>query len=177
MAARFFMATLTPSTRMAYGTPPTIRPAGRRKPPGRTDVSQPPNDFDAFLQRRKAASDAFVNGDPDPLAGISAQQSPATLFGPKGDSIEGADKVNAANAGVAGRFKPGSRNTFDVLHKAADGELAYWVGIQRSVVQMDGHDEGVPMDLRVTEIFRREGGQWKLFHRHADRLEAGSPSH
>lgn len=140
-------------------------------------MPQSSNDFDAFLQQRKKASDAFVNGDADPLVRISAQRSPATIFGPKGGAVEGADKVNAANAGVANHFKPGGRNDFDVLHKAADGELGYWVGIQRSVVQMDGHDEGVPMDLRVTEIFRREAGEWKLFHRHADRLESEPPTH
>lgn len=139
-------------------------------------MSRSANDFDEFLQRRKEASDAFVNGDSEPLDRISAQNSPATIFGPKGDCIEGVENVNAANEGVAHHFGRGSRNAFDVMHKDADGDLAYWVGIQRSVVQMDGRDEGVPMDLRVTEIFRREAGEWKLCHRHADRLEPEPPS-
>jgi len=78
--------------------------------------------------------------------------------------------VNAANAKGAQLFKPGGTNTFEVMHMAVDTDLAYWVGIQRSVVNMLGQDSSVPMALRVTEIFRRDGAEWKLIHRHADKL-------
>lgn len=33
-----------------------------------------------------------------------------------------------------------------------------------------GQDKAAPMALRVTHIFRKEEGTWKLVHRHADPL-------
>jgi ketosteroid isomerase-like protein len=33
-----------------------------------------------------------------------------------------------------------------------------------------------PLDLRVTEVFRRADGEWKLVHRHADPLAAREES-
>ena len=68
------------------------------------------DDFEAFMGLRKEASDAFVGGNPDPLERISAQASPATLFGPKGDCVQGADRVNAVNAEGARRFRPGGQS-------------------------------------------------------------------
>ena|ERR1700712_2985127 len=130
----------------------------------------PTNSFEDFMAIRLAASTAFVNGDFEPLDHISTNTSPATIFGPKGDAIQGADEVDEVNAKGAAMFEPGAENAFEVMHQAADEHLAYWVGIQRSVVHMLGRDDPIPMDLRVTEVFRRENGQWMLIHRHADQL-------
>jgi len=126
--------------------------------------------FTEFLARRLAASTDFLNGDIEPLHAISAATSPATIFGPRGNTVEGAEKVNAVNAEGAARFDSGSTNAFEVMHQDADEGLAYWVGIQRSVVRLRGQEQPVPMDLRVTEIFRRDHGGWVLIHRHADPL-------
>ena len=128
------------------------------------------HDFKEFMKRREDASNAFVNGNFDPLNAISSHASPATIFGPKGDTVEGADKVNAANASGSKMFETGGENSFEIMQIGSSDDLAYWVGVQRSKVKMKGKPEAIPMDLRVTEIFRREGDEWKLIHRHADAL-------
>ena len=46
-------------------------------------------------------------------------------------------------------------------------DLAYIVGIEHTTASVRGAP-AVPYSLRVTTIFRREGGEWKVVHRHGD---------
>jgi hypothetical protein len=49
------------------------------------------------------------------------------------------------------------------------GDLAYTVELEHTSVSIDG----VPVEpytLRVTQVYRREDGEWKVVHRHGDQL-------
>jgi ketosteroid isomerase-like protein len=133
-------------------------------------MTQELRDFETFMRRRESIASAYVNGDTSPLREITTRQSPATFFGPKGGFNAGASEVAANYEQSAQSFEPGGKNQFEILHMAADDGLAYWVGFQRATSRMRGLSEPVQFDLRITEIFRREGSEWKLIHRHADPL-------
>ena len=126
--------------------------------------------FKQFMNQREDAARAYVNGDPAPVASIATRVSPATFFGPRGDCHQNADDVLSAFNQGAAIFGTGSNTNFEVLHMAASDSIAYWVGFQRATTQMRGSKNTTTMNLRVTEIFRREDNQWKLIHRHADLL-------
>jgi ketosteroid isomerase-like protein len=128
------------------------------------------HDFKQFMQRRDDAARAYVSGDATPLRSIAAHNNPATFFAPMGGYVQGADAVLSRYERDAEAFERGSASHFEILHMAASDGIAYWTGFQRADARMRGHAEAVQFNLRVTEVFRREGGAWKLIHRHADAL-------
>jgi ketosteroid isomerase-like protein len=127
-------------------------------------------DFKQFMKRRDEAARAYVRGDATPLSRIAAREGDASFFPPRGGYTQGAGEVLSTYERDAGIFAPGGESTFEILHMAASDGLAYWVGFQRATTYMRGHTEAVPFNLRVTEVFHREGADWKLVHRHADPL-------
>jgi ketosteroid isomerase-like protein len=116
-----------------------------------------------------------VNGDAGPLREISTTTDPATFFGPGGGVEQGSAQVLAGNEKATRQFKQGGTTELEVLHSGSDGDLGYWTGLQHATVLIEGKSQPVPMSLRVTEIFRRENGAWKLMHRHADPLTQVKP--
>jgi ketosteroid isomerase-like protein len=111
-------------------------------------------DFERLMQHRHEVARSYVNGDP----------------GPRGGWERGAEQVWSTYREGSKQFASGSESTLEILHSAASDTLAYWVGIQHANIRMPDKPGPVKMDLRVTEIFRRENGEWKLIHRHADPL-------
>ena len=126
------------------------------------------DDFDRFLQARHAAAGEYVNGNPEPLGRLVARELPATFFSPRGDITIGTREVATRYEEDDAVFTEGSENVMETLDAAAGDEIAFWVGLQRSEARMRGQEDPVSFDLRVTEIYRKESGQWRLVHRHAD---------
>jgi ketosteroid isomerase-like protein len=130
------------------------------------------DDFKQFMKRREQAARAYVRGDAAPLGQVVAHEFEATFFGPAGGYEQGADRVFARYERDATSFQPGGDSHFEILQLAASAGVAYWVGFQHASAHFAGSPQAIPMKLRVTELFRREGDEWKLVHRHADALAA-----
>ncbi|WP_309082518.1 nuclear transport factor 2 family protein [Chelativorans sp.] len=128
------------------------------------------DDFRQFIERREQAARAFCRGDGSEVVALSAENDPATFFGPDGKILEGAEAVRKDYGGGAAQFGPGGESRFEILQMGSDGDLGFWTGLQVAEVEIQGRR--VPMRLRVTEVFRRENGSWKLVHRHADMGQA-----
>jgi ketosteroid isomerase-like protein len=122
------------------------------------------------MKRREETSQAYVQGDAEPLSQIVARVSPATFFPPTGGFSQGTEEVASRYESGAEVFEQGSSFSFEILQMAASDSIAYSVGFMRGKAQMRGNAEAIPMNLRVTEVFRREDGEWKMVHRHADPL-------
>lgn len=131
-----------------------------------------PYDFERFVDRYEAANTAFVNGDPKPWLAITAEKDPVSIFGGFGGLGEaGVEPVHQRYLLAATAFRPSGANVdFQYLVKDVRGGLAYTVAIERSEVLYAGQTERRPQVLRVTMIFRREHGAWKIVHRHADTM-------
>ena len=68
---------------------------------------------------------------------------------------------------MASNFSNGASYEIDVTAAGVSGDLAYVVGAEHSMASVAGEAPG-QIKLRVTLIFRREHGEWKEIHRHAD---------
>jgi ketosteroid isomerase-like protein len=129
-------------------------------------------DFERFLVERNEAATAYVQGDAAPVDRLADSSFTSTFFGPDGKVVTGETAVRKSFKEGASHFLPESTSTLEILDSGADGDLGFWTGVQHAKVKVKGKDEPVPYELRITEIFRRDGGAWKLVHRHADPLKS-----
>jgi hypothetical protein len=82
------------------------------------------DDFKHFLETRRKAAQAYVNGDFAPLSRIVAETSLASFFSPMGDVTEGADTVADRYGKDAGTFDKDSTSDSTCCISAVPATLA-----------------------------------------------------
>jgi ketosteroid isomerase-like protein len=128
------------------------------------------SDFAAFMKFRADAAASIANGETEHLDKSVTHTDPATFFSPLGGAVTGAAEVKSRYESDAKMFDSGGESRLEVLHMDAAGDLAYWTGFQRGTLKFRGKPDPTPQNLRITEVFRRIDGEWKMIHRHADPL-------
>lgn len=130
--------------------------------------SKVPEELRKAIDEYHAAAQAFMKGDPKPQQEAYSHCEDVTIFGGFGGYEHGwKEQVEKRFEWAAARFKGGT-TTSENLSLIVSPDLACSVDLEHERVQMTGVEGTVEVDLRVTTVFRREGEQWKIVHRHAD---------
>ena len=122
--------------------------------------------LNATLPRQVKAETALHNGDPEPRLAMWSSKDPVTLLG-AAMSMHGAEEIRRFFRELAARFSDCTDYRFEPVAAGVSGDLAYTVGYEHTSVSIDGTPVA-PYVLRVTHVYRREDGDWKIVHRHAD---------
>jgi ketosteroid isomerase-like protein len=118
------------------------------------------------------AASALIGGDIRTYAALMRHADDFTLMPPTGgEPRRGFDGSDAALDALAGYFHGGEAE-LEVFQSYASGDLAVLVAIEHQRGRVGAFPEQ-DWSLRVTLVFRRDGSEWRLVHRHADPLVHG----
>ena len=120
----------------------------------------------AVLPRQRQADLALLNGDSGPRKMLWSHEDPVTVLG-AAKTVSGWPEVGGLFDWLASNFTSGTSYELEVTAAGASGDLGYVVGSEHSTASVGG-EAPADIELRVTLIFRREQGEWKEVHRHAD---------
>jgi ketosteroid isomerase-like protein len=125
-----------------------------------------------MMPRIHEAETALHNGDPGPRFEMWSHTDPITVFGAAFNSIGWAD-VAPMFERLASNFSNCSSCAWEVVATDVGEDFAYLLAIERTTASVGG-SEPTPYALRSTTIFRREDGEWRIVHRHADPIDDSS---
>jgi ketosteroid isomerase-like protein len=111
------------------------------------------------------AERALHDGDPEPRWAIWSRQEPVSVLGAWRDAL-GRQAVDELFTSLGRSFSDCTAYTFELLAHDVVGDLAYTAGLEHTSASVDG--EPRTYTLRVTQVYRREEGEWRVAHRHGD---------
>ena len=124
------------------------------------------DDFLAWVgSRLRDAEIALHNGDSAPRRAIWSRSEPVTVLG-AWQSATGQEELNTLFEQLGTVFSNCTSYRHEIVAADVVGDMAYTVGFEHTSASVNG--EARTYTLRATQVYRREGGTWKVAHRHGD---------
>lgn len=121
-----------------------------------------------LVQRTEVATSAWMRGDMDRYLALTPHVRGFTLMNPFGGAPARYDD-RAESIRAAASYFVGGEAQLELVETHAWGDTVVLVMIE----QQHGQVGGLPdqdWSLRVTQVYRRDGSDWRVVHRHADPL-------
>jgi ketosteroid isomerase-like protein len=113
-----------------------------------------------------SALNRTLNGDPGPMEEIWSHGSDVSGMHPFGGRLLGWEEVRASWEQAAQAFSDGQVALDDMVVVPITEDAAYTLGTEHGQGRVG--DELVRIEWRVTNIYCREAGGWKIVHHHTD---------
>jgi ketosteroid isomerase-like protein len=148
-----------------FTTPATRREARRRQLQTSTNSST----------STTARSRKSFEGNPEPQKKFWSRADDATLANPLGPPGRGWQEISQRLDHACSLLRDGEAYTVERVSAYSTEEVAWIVEMEHCRVKVAAAEEHSPSSLRVTTILRREDGEWKIAHRHADPITGAIP--
>ncbi|MCK1621552.1 nuclear transport factor 2 family protein [Bradyrhizobium sp. 159] len=123
----------------------------------------------SLIERAREKNAAFMRGDMDRWFQLVRIAPDFTLMQPfGGPASRGFDASPKRLADLSRYFREGETE-LEVLQTYASNELVVLVMVEHQRAEVGGL-AAQDWSLRVTEVYRKDGTDWQLVHRHADPL-------
>jgi ketosteroid isomerase-like protein len=129
-------------------------------------------EVDELIQRSEQANAALMRGDVARYAALVPMTEDFTLMSPFGGEPTHGSQLTPERVHALSKFFRNGTLAQELVQSYATAEMVVLVVIERARVEVGGLP-AQDWSLRVTLVYRRDGAQWKLAHRHADPLAAG----
>jgi ketosteroid isomerase-like protein len=131
---------------------------------------------DLPLEEYHRAALEITNGNPEAYKALYSRRDDVTLANPFGPPARGWSEVSATLDRAASKYQGGQDFGAENVSTVISSDLAYTVEIERFRARVGGAEELTRVAIRVTTAYRREDGDWKVVHRHADPITASRPA-
>jgi len=123
------------------------------------------NDVRKASDKFYAALNSVLNGDWTPMADVWSRIADVSAMHPVGGTQVGWDEIRASWENLAKICSNGRVQLRDQRISVGE-DLAYETGTEHvNVLIAKGQAQA---DLRISNVFRREGSEWRMVHHHVD---------